>query len=116
VTVNLAGVSSGATPVTPVLFGAGVLFAAALAAAIGLRRVPGVPALGFALAVASLFPVAWHAPEWFDVSDHNAPVLEWPVILLELLAAAAIVVSVVQIRRAQAGHEPRSPEHEENFA
>jgi hypothetical protein len=81
--VNLAGVSSGATPATPVLFGAGLVFVAA---------------------------------EWLDISDHGAPVTEWPVTLLELLAAAAIVASVVRIRRAQGGLEPRLPEHEENFA
>ncbi|HEV7712473.1 MAG TPA: hypothetical protein VGP16_30055 [Asanoa sp.] len=115
-TVNLAGVSSGATPALPVLFGAGVVFAAAAVAGVALRRNPGVPALSFALAVAALFPVAWHAPEWFGVSDHSAPLMEWPVICLELLAAAAVVLSVVQIRRAQARHEPRSPELEENFA
>jgi hypothetical protein len=111
---NLAGVDSGIAPMTPVLFGTVVVLAAAVVAAIALRRVPGVPALCSALGVASLYPIAWHAPEWWNISDHSAPVLEWPVICLEVLAAVLIMVSVFQIRRAWA--ERDVPEDEESYA
>ena len=113
-TMNLAGVSSGATPMTPVLLGAVVVLAAAVLAGVALRRVPGLLALCFGLGVASLYPVAWHAPEWWDISDHSAPALEWPVICLEVLAATSIVVSVLQIRRTWA--ERDVPEDEESYA
>ena len=111
---NLAGVNSGIAPMTPLLFGTLVVLAAAVAAGVALRRVPGVPALCFGLGVVSLYPIVWHAPEWWNISDHSAPVLEWPVIVLEALAAASIVVSVFQIRRAWA--ERDVPENEESHA
>jgi len=115
VTTNLAGVDSGVTPISLVVLGSAAVTLAALVAGVGLRRVPGVPALCFGLGTVALFPIAWHVRDFLPVSAHNAPVFELLVIGLEVIAAASIVVSVFQIRRAGARHEPRQPQHEESF-
>lgn len=110
--MNLAGVNSGVAPVTPVLVATVAVLLAALVAGIVLRRQPGVPALSVGLGIASLYPVATHTPVWLDISDHSAPLVEWPVLGLEIIVAVLIVASVFQARRAWAHHEPH--EHEES--
>ena len=114
-TTYLAGVDVGTTPVTPILVGSVAIMAAAVSVGVTRRRVPGVALLSAALFVVALFPVAWHALEWFDISHANAPALEWPVVLLEVLVAALLVGSVFQLR-AQQRQAVELPENEETYA